>query len=178
MKLKALFITVIAVIMIFCSCTVQKSEIPTGMKLFSNDLVDYTAYVPESWIIGMSTATLSAYASSTDASSVTITAHALEAEDVSISLDDYWARYEEQFKKTLSDMKYVGKTKKVTLDGKKANQYTYTATVTDIEYKYMQTVCINNDNNTVYIITYTSTPDNFDTHIDDIGSIVDNFKFK
>ena len=125
----------------------------------------------------MSTATLNAYASSTDSSSVTITAHALESKDVKISVDDYWKRYEKQFKTTLSDLEYVGKTKKTTLGGKKANQYTYTATVTDSEYKFMQTVCVNNENNTVYIITYTSTLDNFDKHLENVGSIIDNFKF-
>lgn len=175
MKLKSLFLILILTVMIFSGCSAQQSEVevPDGMKLFSNEHTDYTAFVPVSWIVDMSTGTLSAYVSSADASNISITAQTLEG---ITTLDDYWKGYEEDFKSTFEDMEYVGDAPvTTTLDKEPANKYVYTATVTGTEYKFMQIVCIREM--TVYVITYTSTPEGFDTNMEDVEKILDHFSF-
>ncbi len=174
MKLKALFITVIAILMLLTGCS-EASDIqaPDGMKLFSNEHVDYTAFVPAEWIVDMSTGTLSAYVSSADASNISITAQALEG---IMTLDDYWKGYEEDFNSTFTDMEYVGEAPTTTtLSGLPANKYVYTATVTGNDYKFMQVVCIKET--TVYVITYTSTPEKYDDNMENVEKVLDNFSF-
>lgn len=174
MKLKALFVLLILSVMIFSGCAKTSDiEAPDGMKLFSNEHTDYTAFVPVNWIVDMSTGTLSAYVSSADASNVSITAQALSAPT---TLDDYWKGYEEDFKLTFADMEYIGEAPTTTtLSGEAANKYVYTATVTGTQYKFMQMVCIKNM--TVYVITYTSTPEAYDGNMEDVEKILDNFSF-
>ncbi len=174
MRLKSLFLILVLTVMIFSGCS-QQSDIqaPDGMKLFSNEHTDYTAFVPVSWMVDMSTGTLSAYVSSADASNVSITAQALETPT---KLEDYWKGYEEDFKATFADMEYVGEAPvTTTLDKEPANKYVYTATVTGTQYKFMQVVCIREM--TVYVITYTSTPDAYDGNMEDVEKILDNFSF-
>ncbi len=174
MKLKSLFAILILTVMIFSGCAEQSDvQAPDGMKLFSNEHTDYTAFVPVNWIVDMSTGTLSAYVSSADASNVSITAQALEAPT---TLDDYWKGYEEDFKATFADMEYVGEAPTTTtLSGEAANKYVYTATVTGTQYKFMQVVCIREM--TVYVITYTSTPEAYDGNMEDVEKVLDNFSF-
>lgn len=169
----SLLITV-SVIFTACSGNSQNTDgIPEGMKLFSGENVDYTAYVPETWVVDMSTGTLGAYVSSVDNSNISIAGYVLD--EAATTLDQYWKNYEEDYKKTFSDMEYTEDTKDITVDSLPAKQYTYTATVTGIQYKFRQVVCINSGK--VYILTYTSTPDLFDSHTDDINDIISTFKF-
>ncbi|MBR4881419.1 MAG: DcrB-related protein, partial [Clostridia bacterium] len=169
MKFKSLFLILILTVMIFSGCSQESNiEVPDGMKLFSNEHTDYTAFVPANWIVDMSTGTLSAYVSSADASNIRITAQTLEAPT---TLDDYWKGYEEDFKATFDDMEYVGEAPTTTtLSGLAANKYVYTATVTGTEYKFMQVVCIREM--TVYVITYTSTPEGYDSNMEDVEKIL------
>ena len=175
MKLRSLFAILILTVMIFSGCSGRQSDVeaPDGMKLFSNEHTDYTAFVPISWIVDMSTGTLSAYVSSADASNISITAQTLESVT---TLEDYWKGYEEDFKATFDDMEYVGEAPTTTtLSGEAANKYVYTASVTGTQYKFMQIVCIREM--TVYVITYTSTPEGFDTNMEDVEKILDHFSF-
>ncbi len=176
MKLKSLLITVLAVMLLLCSCSgSSESEIeaPDGMKAFYNEHVDYTAFVPISWNVDMSTGTMSAYYSQSDFSNISITAQGLQT---AMTLDEYWAQYEESFKSTFKKMKYEGEIPTTTtLSGLAANKYVYTAKLAGETYKYMQVVCIKDA--TVYVITYTSDPDKYESHLDDVYKILDNFSF-
>ena len=176
MKLKAIITILITTLMIFTGCASTNTggdNAPEGMKLFSNENTDYTAYIPVSWTMDMSTGTLSAYVSSADASNISITAQILKGAS---TLDDYWKGYEADFKATFGDMEYIGEVPTTTtLAGEPANKYVYTATVTGNVYKFMQVVCIREM--TVYVITYTSTPENYDGNMSDVEKILKNFSF-
>lgn len=175
MKLKIAFAIILVLSTILCSCA-KDDGVPAGMKLFSGENVDYTVYLPEDWTVDMSTGTLSAYVSSVDSSSVTITAQVLETSKMTMSVDEYWESYKADFESTFDDMEYEGEVPvTTTLDGVPANKYVYTATVTGIKCKFMQLVCINAGK--VYVITYTSTPDKYDNNIEGVDSIISNFSF-
>ena len=174
MKFKAFIVFAISCALILSGCAKSDTQTPSGMKLFSGENVDYTAYVPENWTVDMSTGTLSAYVSSVDASSVTITAMVME--DPKMTLDQYWESYKSDFESTFDDMEYEGDAPTaITLDGLAANKYVYTANVTGIQYKFMQVTCINAGK--VYVITYTSTPEKYDGNISDVDNIIANFSF-
>ena len=175
LKLKILFITLLTAAILFSSCAAPEIEIPKGMKLFSNDLVEYTAFVPEKWVVSNKSATISAYASVSDASSVVISSHPLGIEKSNYTAKDYWADHEKELGSLLTDIEYSAKDKAKKLDKQDAMRYVYTAKLGETEYKYMQTVCIKDE--TVFLITYTSTPELYAEHTEEIEKILDNFKF-
>ena len=147
---------------------------PAGMKLITDsDIVDYKLYVPASWTADVSTGVVSAYVSSADHSNINVTA--FELDDVNTTLAEYWAVYTEAFNSTFSDMEYETEGETILLSGAAAVKYVYTATVTGTQYKFMQVVSISNG--TVYIFTYTSSPDNYSSHLEDIDKILSNFEF-
>ncbi|MBE6636191.1 MAG: DUF1795 domain-containing protein [Ruminococcaceae bacterium] len=92
------------------------------------------------------------------------------------SIDEYWAYYEKNFAKTFSDMTYTEKGENMLLSGLKAKKYVYTATVTGDSYQFMQVVTIKNGY--VYIFTYTSTKDLFESHLDDVNAILGYIEIK
>jgi hypothetical protein len=194
MKIKIIFLIVFILIIASGaqSCTEKDNWVPKGMKKITTDAVDYTMFVPESWTADISTGVVSAYVSSTDRSNVTMMASNLANENASMSLSDYWNKYEAKLLQTFPDMKYddaTGTEETETTDtgsgsyvpvsavlgGSAANKYIYTASVTGTTYKYMQLICIRNGY--AYIFTYTALPEKFDSHLEDVERIIEYFSF-
>ena len=86
------------------------------------------------------------------------------------TVEEYWAYYEGQFKATFSDLTYSVEGENVMLAGMKAKKYVYTATVTGQTYQFMQVVALKTG--TVYIFTYTSTKEVFDSHMEKVNAIL------
>ena len=60
----------------FAACGDGESDVPVGMKLASNpDIVDYTLYVPEDWVVTSSTGMTMAQVSYLDATNLILTHH-------------------------------------------------------------------------------------------------------
>ena len=57
-----------------------------------------------------------------------------------------------------------------------AKSYTYTANLGEYSYKFMQVACLKNG--TVYLFTYTSQPEQFDSHMGDVEKMLEHFKIK
>lgn len=184
-----------------CACEQKDPNVPDGMKLVETESKDYSLFVPEDWSVDMSTGVVSAYASLVDQSNVSFTGFAIKmrdlyAETVASSdtgsdaevkglVDVFWDDYSDDFAETFGDtMKYIDENGKesdspvyvrTTLGGIEANKYTYTARVTGETYKFTQVVCI--EAGYVYILTYTAVTDSYDEHLEDVESIIANFRF-
>lgn len=190
MKIK---IFLLAICMLFTavaasSCQSKDNWVPKGMKKITTAAVDYTMYVPVGWTTDISTGVVSAYVSPTDRSNITMIAFNLENENVSMSIADYWAKYEGELLQTFPDMKYTDEVTtaetasnskyvpvSMVLGGIAANKYIYTASVTGVTYKYMQVICIRGG--VAYLFTYTVIPENFDNHLSEVENILANFSF-
>ncbi len=115
--------------------------------------------------------TSSENSSASDTSSADTTAEDSPSEVPEIeSVEEYWEYYSADFEKTFSDMKYETEGENMLLSTKKAKKYVYTATVTGAEYKFMQVVMLNAG--TVYIFTYTATPEKYSEHIEEVEEII------
>ena len=62
------------------------------------------------------------------------------------------------------------------LGGQAAKRYIYTATMLDMNYRFMQVAAIKGGY--VYLFTYTSTDDLYESHIEDVNNIIEHFSFK
>lgn len=173
-KISALITVILVAATLFCGCVKEESSAPMGFKEISNDGVSYNLYVPDEWISDISTGVTAAYYSNVDPSNISMIAFDLTSNDAT-TVEGYWEKYEPSLKTLFTNFEYVGEPDKITLDGTDATVYTYTGTLTDVQYKIMQIVTIKNAQ--VYIFTYTATADKYDTHFEDVWAILGYFDF-
>ncbi len=149
------------------------TDIPSGYQLASSKDCDYLFYVPDTWVIDSQTLYTSAYYSSGDTSSISVTAHGISAQGSTV--EDWWKGYEKQFNEAFTDYKLVN-TEDVKLDGIEGKQFTYTAKIADKQYNFVCTAAVRGLY--VYYMLYTSTPEYYENHLDTLNEVVSYFKFK
>ena len=173
-KKHALLLSALMLTVFLISCSARIDGAPEGMKLISTDDVEYNLYVPESWTADFSTGVVSAYVSENDFSNINIDAFNLD--DPNMTPAQFWEKYEADITSTFPDAVITDSSNTIVDGVLAAEQHTFTATVTGTEYKFMETVFIRAG--AAYILTYTSTAENFDSHLEDVQSIISNITFK
>lgn len=158
---------------IFSGCANSDNFVPAGMKLISDDIVEYKLYIPESWTADMSTGVASAYYSSSDRSNISMTAYEIDAS--STDLSGFWKLYEKDFADTFADLEYEVNAENTLVNGNAAQKYVYKATVSGNTYKFMQTLILKQSR--VYLFTYTALESNYDSHIEEVNRILENISF-
>ncbi len=185
--LKKIIIALFAIILCLgaVSCGDKDDFVPAGYKKASNKNADHTLYVPEGWIVDMSTGVTTARVSKSDTSNISFMSFELdeskfnseEGEEKEL-LDKFWDYYSAEFIKTFPDIKFDEETNgtNMLVSKLKAKKYIYTATVTGAEYKFMQIVVIKGE--TVYLLTYTAKAELFDEHEDTVLKIAGYIEIK
>lgn len=162
-----------ACLSLFTACGEKEGpKAPDGMKLASGENVDYYLYVPETWKVDRSDLYTSAYFSSGDATSISATAYGVGGEVA--ELDSWWKGFCEEMKSVYGEVTEV-ETKKAKLDGVAGKEYTFTAKLGEEQYNYIVTAVVKDYY--VYYITYTSTPDYYEDHLEELSKVVESFKF-
>jgi hypothetical protein len=156
-----------------CSMDKMNEWVPAGMKKISTDAVDYNLYIPSAWEEDISTGVVTAYVSSSDRTSISMTAFDLD--DPNQTVQQYWDKNKEVFTSFFTDMQFETEGESTLLGGVAAGKYVYTANASSVPYKFMQIICIKEG--TVYIFTYTATADKYDTHLQSVEEILTNFSF-
>lgn len=155
------------------------AEAPEGMKIASTDLVPYRFFVPENWTVNMKDVGTSAYFSEEDRSNVSVTAYVPDADVVKLGeyFDMCWAEY----KDTFSDLTLLSRTtENVTMGGRVAEVWEFTASVGGETYHYRQTVITYNSlfSSAFYTLTYTATEENYSAHLSDVDAMVQAFTLR
>jgi len=164
-----LLLAVVALSLFSCGNDV---ETPEGMQLVSGDNVAYRFYVPKTWTIN-DVDPPSAYFSITDKTNILVTTYPVEE---MTTLDEYWITCDANYKATFTEYAVVGEKQTFTVDEQNAIQYVYTFKTDNVNYKVMQTFV--GYSGTIYIITYTSIPENYDLHTEEMDSIIGAFVFR
>ena len=167
-KITALILSLIAV---FALASCSGSDAPSGMKLASNEVSDFYFYVPQNWTVDMSTGVASAYYSEKDRSNISMTSYALSSE---MTVDAYWESIRSTYAALFAEMSEP-EVKTTALDGVEAKQYTYVAKAGTEQFKIMQIFCVKGE--TVYVFTFTATPEKFEEHIDKVALVLAEFRF-
>lgn len=158
---------------------------PHGMQLASDTtVVDYSLYVPEDWIVDLSAGAVSAYHAKNDASSVAMNQWNLSGLATEItSVEDWWKQYVPVFEATFEEFALESEEECV-LDGVNGRKYVYTGKLytgnPDTEdgktaFRFMQVAVIRRG--MVYVFTYTSTTDVYESNLTDVNAILDAFRF-
>ncbi len=173
--LSILFVTFLCVLCLVSCSKGKDSDTPEGMVEAENKFVDYRFFYPENWLLDRNDGMISCHVSKDDASNVSVTAFALPEMK---PLEDYLKEeYMTYFKANFGDMEIVEDFTDTTLDTCPAKNIVFKATVGEKSYQFSQTIALGRDGY-IYIITYTSTPEAFETHVEDVEKIVSEFRFK
>lgn len=174
-KITALVIVLI-MLLTMASCSKKDPELPEGMALLESDAVDFLFYYPQGWTADRNDGMVSAYVSPVDRSNVSVTS--FPADWDTTALDDYLTKtaYFDDLKATLPDLEMITDGEETTLGGIPARQYVFTATAAGESYKFRQIMAFLG--NYVYVMTYTSTADTFDSHTDEVNRVVEEFRFR
>ena len=155
------------------SCEKDEHAAPSGWMNASDNKADFYFYVPDDWNVDYTTAAAGAFYSEADPSSVSVLAWELEYTDTTV--DEWWELNRDEVNYVFSDVTVVSE-ENTTVDDIYAKTYVYTANLSDFSYKIMQTAFIKDA--TVYLFTYTSTPENYDTHLEDVYQMLDFLTLK
>ena len=163
-------ILILCVIVTLAACS-GDDETPDGMKNIAGENDAYYFYVPQSWVTN--TGLVGAYYSTVDTSNISITAYSGEKYT---SSDEYWTSFKEDVTSISTEFEVVTENTPKVIGGKNAVQHTYKITVNGVKYQVQQTLVAYS--NIMYVITYTAAEDRFESHIEDVTLILDEFKFK
>lgn len=183
-----LFVVMLACVFTGCG---EKSDIPEGYKLASNESCDFDFYVPQNWTVSLSSGTVSANTNAMrDSTSISVMPGSLSSGIT--SLDEWWKSYVPEFQRVFGEMSEVTVTD-CTLDGVEGKCYTFTASLGDpaaetaettegtasadkpTVYYYEITAVIHHSR--IYMMTFTSTDELYENHTDTLAEVKEYFKF-
>ncbi len=177
-KFIALFLVFITIFAL-SSCG-EQSEAPDGMILLENDKVTYKLYIPNAWTVDIADGVSAAYAS--DKSNISLMTMQWSSVNYE-SFEEYCTNYYKNLKDTLQNVSEVEAYKDNQSFGSlPALKYVYTigpdaeeGEESEAKYKFMQIFSYDTTGQ-VYIFTYTALEANYETHIQSVNQIVENFK--
>ncbi len=151
---------------------VTDKKTPDGMKIASSKNLEYRFYVPESWICSSESGKSEAYFPESGQPNVTVTSY---PPNTDISPMEYFAECEPLYRENIPGYAYVGE-EECTVAGRRSMRYTYTAEIDGVRLKIMQTIL--HYNGMIYSLTYTALEDRFDTHMEDVETMLSAFRFR
>lgn len=181
-KIISLILASISILICFSSCTKRENNVPDGFAPAENDGTDYFFVYPAEWTLERNDAGMtSVYVSEVDFSNVSVTVFTWNNEYQSLSqyVEKY---YFKQFKDNFSNLEYpenedgTPRLKNAKIDSRDAVIFEYSAMFG--EEKYMFKTCIISENGYIYTLTYTAKEDKYESHIEAVDMIFDNFQFK
>lgn len=163
--------------LVFSSCNKEGADVPAGMKEASGDSVDYDLYIPSTWTSDVENGATTAYYSETDRSNISVMTFSANYTDDTLA--NWWSSFEADFKTVYSDFEIVSSESTV-LDGVAALKTVFKGTLEDYEYQFMQVAAVKGaalSKPQIYVFTYTSVPEAYDSHLEDVQSVLDAFNF-
>lgn len=168
----AALLVALASLAAFAGC--KDDGIPRNMTSAAADSEPFYFYVPKSWVVNTSGGTASAYYSAADRSNVSLTAMVM---DTGLdTLDLYMENVDKTLAGALPAYSKLTEPADTVLGGLAAKTYDYRAELDGTVYKFRQTVTVKGYD--FFIFTYTSTEEEFDSHLEDVESILTYISFK
>ena len=148
------------------------TKAPDGMKIASGSEMEYLLYVPTSWSVN-ETGTPNA-ATAPDGSFFSVVSYLPSGEGISVK--EYFEKSEDLMRTTSGGQYTRISEQEISLGGGKALQYDYDYTVGGVTYRYLQVIL--GYKSTIYNLTYTAIPKNFEANRADVEAIISAFTFR
>ena len=151
---------------------------PEGMKQISiNDIHDYRFYVPTDWVTDIQTGVVSAYASESDRTSVSLVSAYPPAGIQNVA--DYFNSMEAERRTLLADYRVLTDADakdEVSIAGGKGQRFVYEGTNGGVTYRISQVFFVRGAY--IYTFTYTARADVYEQHADTVAQILAAFTFE
>ena len=170
-KISLILAAVMLLTVLLTACQKRDPSIPDGMQRINSETIGCDLFVPEGWTESMSTGAVGAFCSNADSTNVTVMAWNVDA---STTLDTWWETYRDEFDQVFDEFK-LENTESTTLGGVAAKKYTYTAKLGENEFSYVQCACLHWG--MVYVLTFTTTPDKYESHAEEFSDMITYFQF-
>jgi hypothetical protein len=172
MKKLAVLVILTLTLLGFASCSDTKVA-PNGMiDATAPDAFAYSFYVPKTWKDSSYGGISMAVCSSEDPASISLTQYTL-ASGVTDNAS-FWDSCKQDYAQNFSDFTVISESNCM-LGGTEAGQYEFTATIAGTQMKYMNVIAVKDD--MAYVMTYSSIPENYDSHLEDVTKVIQNFIF-
>ena len=162
-----------AIVFTLGSCSATEEHM--GFKVISGDINDFTLYVPSEWTETSQNGFVSATVNGEtgDSSNVSVMS-ILNAQNKTPEqyYDDLIVSYGDMY----DNVETLQRDIDLKLGDKNAKKYVFTAEVLGQKYKFMQVLCAYGGR--VYIFTYTSTEQYYETWELEVKYVLDYFEFK
>jgi len=170
----ALIIAVLTVLL-FSGCASSSLKNAENTQIYRENVVDFSLYIPETWILDSTSYVVSAHASKDDASTVIMT---------QASLPGGYHEIPAIFEASKDEMAklYTFKTLEEAVTRKVANtdaavyQYSLTDKSSQSVLHYLQ--CMFIQGSTLYTFTYYATPELYQTHMKEVNQMLDAITFE
>ncbi|MBQ9743532.1 MAG: hypothetical protein IJW19_00220 [Clostridia bacterium] len=151
----------------------DEENIPDGMKIASNtDVVDYTLYIPENWIVDIQTGVTMAHVSEKDKSSIQVGQWSYN--DKIKDYETWWQDYKYELS-LVGEYEIITEPTEITVAGVSSRKAEYKLTTANGEYKCL-VIGVEN-RGSMYVIVYMSTENGYEANMEEVNRIVENFKF-
>lgn len=159
--------------LLLSSCGEKYTEASNGYSITENQFVDYTFEYPEDWQLIRNDAMI---AVKPENANVSLSCTIFEPDNPAMLVNEYWDGYFKTYKETFGDKLEIISDEETVLCDVPAKDITYTSEIVGDTYTFNQIVAVRNG--TVYTLTYTAKPDEFDTYKSAVTHAVTSFRFK
>jgi len=173
MKIKRILALICACLTVLSLVSCNKTEeVPEGMKKISDDSVAYDFFVYTHWLVDDGV-TDCAYFSESDRSNVSMSSYFPDASHETVQ--DFYNATIATYKRDFNNFTIIeeGTTDMHVFD---AYQIVYTFTFGETTYKVYQSMTLRDT--VMYMFTYTSSPELYDVHIEEVLKMLAELKFR
>ena len=152
---------------------------PAGMKIASNDIVEYRLYVPSVWVCDANSGVSEAYYPESEKTNVTLTSYSPTTEEKGMALSKYVEKCVEEYRGTISGFpEVIAITNDLTVADKEAVGLEFTAEYDGVVYKLRQVIFHASEFDLYYTFTYTALETKYDEHMADFEAMISSFTFR
>lgn len=176
---KILIILFSTLTILFCLMSCSNNGVPSGMKVASDtSVVDYSLYVPKTWIIDSMDKVSTAHVSDSDRTSISVKKNNIS------SVDSWWQTYKSAITSTFDDLKIEVEGEDYVLAKLNGKKYAFTASFNNASYYKYEIIAVEKGGSVYEImVQYQGIMKNGSVsysnegHAKTIKKILDNFKF-
>ena len=167
-------VTCVTLMLSLGSCSATEKHM--GFKEISGEINDFVLYVPSEWTETSQNGYVSANVNGEDGDASNVSVMSAIVNGDNVTPESYYEDLITSYADMYDNVETLQRDIDNKLGEKNAKKYVFTADVLGNKYKFMQVICIYNAR--VYLFTYTSTEEFYDTWETEVKYVLEYFEYK
>lgn len=156
------------------SCSSQEAHM--GFQIISTDINDFVLEAPDYWTVTSQNGYVSAKTDGYDGDDSNLSVTSFQMMEGITTPEEYFDNAIVKSFGEANNMQIISRDVDTKMGEEKAKKYVYTLDMYGQQYKYMMVVCAHGSN--IYVFTYTSTEEFYETHELEVQYVLEYFTFK